>query len=178
MTSVYIDLSLKEQKACNVVISGLESGQNDSEAVNKLLHTEFGYNKPIARCRRVGRPSSDRVQALVATLESKEDAKYLIENARQLRHSQSDIVRSQIYINADLTPAEARAAYELRCRRRERNQNQPQTSTSRVFYRSYHNSVDVTENVSHDAPSTINLNIAHLDSDVIDHANSISAGRQ
>jgi hypothetical protein len=178
MTSVYIDLSLKEQKACNVVISGLASSQTDSEAVNELLHTEFDYNKSILRSRRIGKPSSDHIQPILVTLESKQDAKYLIENARQLRHSQSEVVRSQVYINADLTPTEARAAYELRCRRRARNQNQPHTSTSRVFYGSNQHSVEVSDPVNHDRPSTINLNIVHSDSDVVEHPSSVSAGRQ
>ena len=37
-----------------------------------------------------------------------------------LRQSGNDFVRSNIFINADLTPAEALAAYEARCARRQR----------------------------------------------------------
>ena len=41
------------------------------------------------------------------------------QNAKLLRHSEDPVVRSSVYINADLTKAEALTAYQRRCRRRE-----------------------------------------------------------
>jgi len=42
-----------------------------------------------------------------------------ISSARQLRQSIASLVRDNVYINPNLTKAEASAAYELRCRHRE-----------------------------------------------------------
>jgi len=44
---------------------------------------------------------------------------YLVKNAKMLRHSADPIVRNSVFINADLTKAEALTAYHRRCRRRE-----------------------------------------------------------
>ena len=38
-------------------------------------------------------------------------------HATQLRRSDNDNVREHVYINRDLTKAQAQAAYEVRCRR-------------------------------------------------------------
>ena len=39
-------------------------------------------------------------------------------NARRLRQSSDDFIRQNVFINTNLTRAESKAAYELRCRRR------------------------------------------------------------
>lgn len=96
----------------------------------------YNYSVPVVSCRRIGRPSTDKIQPIVVTLQSKDDAKYLVENAKLLRQSSDPVIASGVYLNADLTPSEARAAYELRCRRRERTQNRGSAPGSRVFYRS------------------------------------------
>ena len=59
-------------------------------------------------------------------MESIEDAAYLVANARVLRRSRDEMVKQTVFVSADLTPAEAKAAYDIRCRRRqfnERNQH-------------------------------------------------------
>jgi len=43
---------------------------------------------------------------------------YLVANARKLRESDTDDVRNSVYLNADLTRAQAQAAYKIRHRRR------------------------------------------------------------
>ncbi len=134
MTSVYIDLSLKERRAKNVVISGLACSNSDTAAVRNLLRSEFEYIEPIISCKRIGKPSAGKIQSIAVTLANKDQARYLIDNARRLRRSSDATVRQNVYLNADLTPSESRAAYELRCRRRE--QRQQSAGASRVFYRS------------------------------------------
>ena len=47
----------------------------------------------------------------------------LLASAKELRKSSS-----KVYLNPDLTPAEAQAAYELRAQRREKKQQQQQQS--------------------------------------------------
>jgi len=67
---------------------------------------------------------------LLVSLSTAEEASYLISNARHLRRSNNELVRKNIYINADLTPAEAKAAYELRCARRRQRTSVSQTRGS------------------------------------------------
>ena len=71
-------------------------------------------------CRRLGKPVPERVQNLLVTLSSAEDVEFLVSNARCLRRSSNEFVRKSIYINRDLTAAEAKALYDLRCTRRQR----------------------------------------------------------
>lgn len=47
-------------------------------------------------------------------------AQQLISSAKQLRQSSDSAVRDHVYINPDLTRAEAEAAYQLRLQRRRR----------------------------------------------------------
>jgi len=156
MTSVYLDLSLKERRAKNIVISGLANSNSDTDAVHHLLHSECNYSIPVVSCRRIGRPSEDRIQPIVVTLQSKDDAKYLVENAKLLRESADPVIRSSVYLNADLTPAEARAAYELRCRRRERTQNRGIAEGSRYFYRSVTDNIASLAKIQDCTKSTLN----------------------
>lgn len=54
---------------------------------------------------------------LLVVLESESSAQELIRKSYSLRAGYDDEVKN-IYINRDLTPAEALAAYEVRCKRR------------------------------------------------------------
>ena len=55
---------------------------------------------------------------LYYSLKNQDDADYLVHHARLLRQSSSQEICDNVYINPDLTRAEAKAAYELRCSRR------------------------------------------------------------
>ena len=83
-----------------------------------MIWDEFGRQVTIKHCRRLGKEVRGHIRNLLVSLSSADDAAFLINNARMLRQSKSDFVRSNIYINADLTPAESLAAYEARCSRR------------------------------------------------------------
>ena len=95
--------------------------------VTNLLAEEFDLHYiPTVSCRRIGKQVDNRLQPLLVTLESNEDAAYLVANARVLRRSCDLMVKQNVFVSADLTPAEAKAAYEIRRRRRElaeRNQH-------------------------------------------------------
>ena len=73
----------------------------------------------IVKCRRLGLPHDGRVQPLLVVLETVSDSEFLIKNARCLRRSTDPVIRNSVYINPDLTKAEALTAYHRRCRRRE-----------------------------------------------------------
>jgi len=63
----------------------------------------------------LGRPEG-RIQPLLVVLRSVD---YLIKNAKRLRQSNDSDIRNSVYINPDLTKAEAQNAYQRRCRRPE-----------------------------------------------------------
>lgn len=121
VSAVYADQDERNRKSRNIVISGL-AGDNDTSDIvlaERLLKDEFCRDISILKCRRLGQPRSGRTQPLLAVLPSPTDVEFYIKNARRLRQSTKDHVRQTVYINPDLTRAEALAAYQRRCRRRE-----------------------------------------------------------
>lgn len=138
LASMYIDMDLKQRRANNIIISGLphKSPRDDLHAVTRLLTDEFDLrHEPAVSCRRVGRHVDGRIQPLLVTMESRQDADYVISSAKLLRRSRDPSVREHVFISADLTPAEARAAYEVRCRRRAAG-NQSGAVSGRTYFRS------------------------------------------
>ena len=122
VSAVYKDKEDKKKRASNIIVSGLVTDEQfDSKAVVAgMILQEFGRQVTVKSCRRLGVPVPGKVPNMLVTLSSIEDASYLVSNAKILRHSKNELVRSKIFVNADLTPAEAKAAYELRCARRQR----------------------------------------------------------
>ena len=94
----------------------------------------------MVRCRRLGQPQEGKCQPLLVTLDSQIQAEFYIKNARELRNSSQSEVRENVFINPDLTQAEARAAYELRQRRKQRRHESDskrqgsQNNSTRTFY--------------------------------------------
>ncbi len=73
----------------------------------------------------------NKPQNLLVTLDSVDHVKIILANAKQLRNSDNLFVRNNMFINADLTKAEATVAYEERCWRRlqRESKRQPQGDT-------------------------------------------------
>ena len=151
VTAMYIDLSIKKQRGNNIVITGMPPAQSadlEIKSVIDLLTVEFGWDTDlcpgvsVARCRRLGKPQEGKFQPLLATLDTREQAEYYVKNASLLRHSTQPEIRNNVFINPDLTPSEAKAAFELRQRRRQRRQesaaatNDPSAIPGRTFYQS------------------------------------------
>jgi len=118
ISAVYADFEEKDRRARNIVVSGLPTSQSDKTSVENLCNTEFCYVPQIIKCRRLGRPEGC-IQPLLVVLRSVEEADYLIKNAKRLRQSNDSDIRNSVYINPNLTKAEAQNAYQRRCRRRE-----------------------------------------------------------
>ena len=113
----------------------LAHGISDTALVNDLIESEFGFRPLIARTRRLGRPIDGRIQPIAVTLSVINDAIYLVDNAKMLRKSANDNVRQLIYINRDMTKAEAQAAFDQRNRRRNQRRtgvNHPPAAQSTV----------------------------------------------
>ena len=122
IASMYVDLELKERRSKNIILSGMPYSRvsDDFTTATNMLAEEFDLHYiPTVSCRRLGRLIEGRRQLLLITMETRQDADYFIANAKYLRNSRDPEVRDHVYISADLTPAESKAAYDLRCRRRQ-----------------------------------------------------------
>lgn len=118
MSAVYNDLHSKSTRANNIIISGLpkHDSRKDEDMVCDLIENEFRNLQPVIKlCRRLGKVVNNKTQNLLVTLESVEHVRIILSNAKQLRSSNNNFVRDNMFINADLTKAEATVAYEERC---------------------------------------------------------------
>jgi len=115
------------RRKCNVVISGLPECIDDSVS-DEAIFTQFCEEnltvKPSlakAGCRRLGRVRvpDGQPRRLLVHLKTEDSAVALLSSGRLLRQSSNPQVKA-VYINPDLSPAEAKLAYENRQRRRER----------------------------------------------------------
>lgn len=121
----------------NVVITGLmeekDTGKSDSESFAEFCEN-FMPIKPaltgINSCRRIGKSTDGRPRRLLVHLQSKEAADELLEAAPQLRYCDDSYVASSIFINEDMSPAEAKLAYEARKKRRDRQQRHSANSAN------------------------------------------------
>ena len=132
LSVVYSDFRAKQNRSCNVVITGLES---DSDLDDELLFcsfcdNEFGITPTVLRHKRLGPERNDRPRPLLVVLTTRDQANELLSLAKQLRKSKNLYTRQRVYINPDLTRAEARVAYEERCRRRASNSDPQATPTA------------------------------------------------
>ena len=132
VSAVYHDFEEKERRNKNIVINGLPAGTgSDVTAVTDLLTREFQRDFTVVKCRRLGQQKSGKLQPLLVTLETEKHATYVTQNARWLRQSTDETTRRSVYINPDLTRAEAFTAYQNRCERRQRLATQkPKPPTS------------------------------------------------
>jgi len=121
LSAVYSDMREQETRSKNFVVSGLAVDTNveDKEIVEILCEKELQIKPDIKSCRRLGKNISGKVQPILVSICTKEQASKITSSARKLRKSENTLVRDRVFINPDLTKAQAAAAYELRCKRRQ-----------------------------------------------------------
>lgn len=112
----------------NVIFSGIpepmtsqyDHQQTDKQSVSDLCDTINCLNicDKIRSVKRIGKAFGSKPRRLLIVLISESVAEDLIIRARLFRNSADSYVRSNIFINRDLTPEEAREAYERRQARR------------------------------------------------------------
>jgi len=102
-----------------------DTGKSDSESFAEFCESFMPIKPALAginSCRRIGTSTDGRPRRLLVHLQSKEAADELLEAAPQLRYCDDSYAASNIFINEDLSPAEAKLAYEARKKRRDRQQ--------------------------------------------------------
>jgi len=130
LSAVYADKNEKERRAKSVVVTDLADQSNvaDKDLFHNICSSQFGIDLQIIICKRLGSTVEGRIQPLLVMLPSAQTASELVTMSKSLSRSTNVSLRS-MYINHNLTRAEARSAYELRCQRRtaaQRRQEQQQ----------------------------------------------------
>jgi hypothetical protein len=109
------------KKKRNIVITGLpaEPPINDHETFTDTCERCSSTKPFVVNCERLGAAMEGRNRKLLVRLASDAAAAELLQSTHQLRRAPDPSV-SSIYFNPDLSPAEAKLAFEDTKRRRER----------------------------------------------------------
>ena len=121
MNDVVRELSLRESKKANIVISGIKPFLlSDADLVTNLLRNELSINANVIKCSRLGKatPAKPSPRLLLATLSSEQDARAALSAAKQLRSSTDQHICSNVYVSTDLTHEQCVHDYNLRSKLR------------------------------------------------------------
>lgn len=171
LRSVCHELKDKEKRKRNVIVSGLkpDSKVDDITLFNNLCVDYLNLNCSGEIDHKLSRRllSYKPIQPYLIVFKREEPATEILRYARALREADDPHVSSSVFINADLTPTEAKIAFEMREKRRSRlsqrsntqrfqqsNQNVDMTGPSRM---------DVVNEVNDDIPSVIILPVSSID---------------
>jgi len=115
----------------NIVITGLSSerGTSDEELFVKFCAENMTSKPKLIRCQHLGRMSNGTARKLKVTLENDSAVEDLLSSSQLLRESQDENVK-KVYFNRDLTPLEAKAAYEARMAKRASGRSRGTMSSS------------------------------------------------
>jgi hypothetical protein len=103
-----------------VMVSGLVEStdkQDDKQTIKELLHTTLELQPTIVSCRRVGKTMPDSPRKLLVSFAHASARDDVLALAKEKKLSLLPASKG-IFINPDLSPAEAKAAYEARQARR------------------------------------------------------------
>ena len=117
MNAVMRELSLRESKKANIVISGIKpSLLSDADLVTNLLRDELNIDATIIKCSRLGKatPAKPSPSLLLATLSSEQDTRAALFAAKQLCSSTDQHICNNVYLSADLTREQRVHDYNLR----------------------------------------------------------------
>jgi hypothetical protein len=125
VAAVYRDQTDKQRRESSLIVSGLQPNHaiSDKSLFISLCAGEFAITPDVVIVKRIGHLQPGKVQPLLVTLRQVDQAQQLIASARQLRQSTNPAVRDHVYINPNLTRAQAEAAYYMRLHRRQVAQN-------------------------------------------------------
>ena len=128
LSAMHTEMAEKTRRRCNIVISGLPSSRSsDQDLTRDLFVSHLGLDAAtlpaIKSVRRVGKVMADKPRLLIVGLTREEEVDIIMKSANNLRNSIDPVLRNSVFINRDLTKAEAKAAYELRQRNKLRKLN-------------------------------------------------------
>jgi hypothetical protein len=135
VAAVHVEQKSIQGRSRNIVICGLRSVDKVSDAalIRDFLADNLGLKVTVATSKRIGHDPDVSRRRVLVTMGTADQAATVIEAAKRLRFSPDPEIRGKVFITADLTVAERKAAYELRCKRRMARQRQnnrsPQTAS-------------------------------------------------
>jgi hypothetical protein len=125
LVAVHNEMRQQRRRRQNVVVSGLKpaDGVDDADLFTAVCETCLPVKPAIVRdrCRRLGKQQPGKTRPYLAALTSEDNASELLQCAKLLKDSTAG---AGIYINPDLTPAEAQAAFDRRQLRRQARSRQ------------------------------------------------------
>jgi len=126
--SVHAEFAEVQRRKCNIVVSGLPNSvsvDDDCGLFLKICEENLPVKPVIVRdkCRQLGKPSGDKPQPFLVVFSNEQAAVDTLQVARQLRQSDDEYVKHNVFFNHDLTKAEAELAYQKRVARRRRNES-------------------------------------------------------
>lgn len=109
-----------DKRRRNVIVTGLPEMSNDRQAFIDICETHLTVKPAITDkdCIRLGEKRNDRPRLLLVRLRSETTAAEILRVAPLLRRCSDHSIAGHCYINPDLSPEAARAAFERRQRRR------------------------------------------------------------
>lgn len=154
------DHSDRIRRAKSIVVTGLapRDGCSDRQNVSNIIASDFNLTPNITFCKRLGEKRNGHTQPLLVAMSSAEDAQWLVTNAKWLRRSNNSTVREHVFINANRTKEEARAAYEQRCRRRSSTNTQARRRVDGVAAAASARDVDSTGTSHEPRKSAVDAN--------------------
>lgn len=109
-----------DKRRKNVIVSGLPETSNDRQMFIDMCETHLTV-KPVVSdrdCVRLGEKHENRPRLLLVRLRSDDVTTEILRAAPKLRRCSDQLVAGSVYINPDLSPEAAKAAFERRQQRR------------------------------------------------------------
>ena len=119
VAAVCVNQALKQHQQSSLIVPSTMTSNVEHEQFQSMCDAEFDIKPNVITTKRLGRPQMGKIQPLLVVVQQVDHTQQLIANARQLRQSSNETVRKRVYINPNLTRAEAEAAYRVRVQRRE-----------------------------------------------------------
>lgn len=125
----------KEEARQCLIVSGLEptADKPDSELFSAMFQDEFDIKPDIFKTNRLGKNNQPegKTKPFLVILREVTQVQKLLACARPLRRSTDAATRYRVFINPNLTKAEAEAAYQLREKRRQLPQQRAKRSAAK-----------------------------------------------
>ena len=77
---------------------------------SNIIYEHLGVCVDIVNTRRLGQPGNGAVHPLLTHVHKRQGHRIGPLTRQDVRHASDEYIRTKVYINADLTPAEAKAA--------------------------------------------------------------------
>ena len=152
LLAVQSEQDLKNKRSSSIVLTGLPffSADVDRRTFIDICDKEFSFSPKIRSSSRLGKQVEGKTQPLLITLESKQDADYIIQHAKSLRHSSSNTIRQNVYINKYMTRTEYLAAYKARKER--------QATKAHIAVKTSDNLIEIDASSNHNGSTDVIAN--------------------